>query len=209
MAAKVQGIISAVWLLGISATFFITWFSPYAFGDDMIIRLMFVMIIEFFVVHATGFYAGVSFVEGPRWKRAGMYFGLACFYLLFGLAFSAAYGGWFPFFAMLALLAPKVAGILSQPVTDTYTQMVLMANWAAMVFLYLVAVFATLILPIPSFGITPEIIASLDLDMEGEWPEHPYKVIGAGGLYFAGLALVAAVSPFVTPPPPAKPAQGN
>lgn len=200
MIAKVQGLFSALWLFGISATFFITWFRPDALGDGMIVRLMFVMIIEFFVVHATGFYGGVSFAEGPRWKRAGMYLGLAAFYLLFGLAFSAAYGGLFPFYAMLALLAPKVAGILSQPVTDSGTQMMIMANWGAMVAMYLFAIFATLIVPVPSFGITPEVIAALELDMTGEWPEHPYKVIAAGAIYFAGLGVLAIVMPFVSLP---------
>jgi hypothetical protein len=70
----------------------------------------------------------------------------------------------------------------------------MMANWAAMVVLYLVGIFLTAVVAIPRYGVTAEVIAAQHFKDKGLWPEEPYRVMAFGALYFSGLALLAVVN---------------
>ena len=63
-----------------------------------------------------------------------------------------------------------------------------MAFWGLSVVFYLGAVFATLILPVPHFGITHS-GAHYGIPGSGEWVSHPQIPIAAGLLYFSALGV--------------------
>lgn len=179
--------------LSLAITFFVTWLSPYAFGHFAVKNFMFLMLMEFLVVHSTGFMAAIGTrSESLRW-RLGMYLLLMCFYALFAAAFSASSGGWWPLVAFLLSIAPKFPNTVLRPPDDD-TQFNLMGQWAAMVALYLFATFATLMYDIPAMGVTPEVIASQGMDIGGVWPEEPYRVMAMGAIYCTGLALILSIS---------------
>ena len=46
--------------------------------------------------------------------------------------------------------------------------------------------------PVPARGITPEVAATQNFQLQGLWPEEPHRAIAFGTIYFAGLAVVCA-----------------
>ncbi|MBI1320427.1 MAG: hypothetical protein GC168_15990 [Candidatus Hydrogenedens sp.] len=180
---------SAAWDLGIAASFLITWIRPETFGERTVHKLVFLMLLEFLVVHSTGFFAAISSQSEKKRSRAFMFTLLLGFYILFSAAFSAMYGGPWPLIAFLLLALPRIPGIVLHP-PDEDTQFVMMANWAGMTCLYLGSIFVTLIYEVPALGVTPDVIAAQNFSVGGEWTDQPYRVMACGALYFTGLALL-------------------
>lgn len=58
------------------------------------------------------------------------------------------------------------------------------ASWMRNVWLYLLLIVLTAILPLPAFGLTPEIVAGLRLPGSGDWIEQPQHALAFGFLYF-------------------------
>jgi hypothetical protein len=65
----------------------------------------------------------------------------------------------------------------------------LQTSWAIGVFAYVMLVFATVILPVPAFGVTSEVIAKQGFTMRGLWIDEPYRMMAFGFLYFAVIGL--------------------
>jgi len=181
---------TAGWDLAIAGAFLITWIAPETFGERMVHQLAFLMIIEFLVVHATGFFTAFGATTESSLKRAGMTAGLLAFYTLFAGAFSLAYGSPWPLFLFFLVILPRIPTLVFQP-RGPSGQFVMMAHWAGMTALYIFGVFATIILPVPALGITPEVIEAQEFGMTGLWPEEPYRVVAFGVIYFTGQALLA------------------
>jgi len=177
------------WELGLAALFLITWVWPDTFGERMVHKLTFLMLLEFLVVHSTGFFAAISSKDDTRLRRGLMFSGLLAFYLMMAGAFSAMYGGPWPLFGFLLVALPRIPGIVLRPPDDD-TQFWMMANWAGMTALFLLGAFATLVYDVPPLGVTPEVIEAQEFGIGGEWPEQPYRVMAFGTLYFTGLALL-------------------
>src|SRR3954469_15359148 len=71
-----------------AGVFLLTWIAPAQLGVEQIGRLMTVMLIEFFVVHSSGFYAVIlAMTDTSRTKRALAMLGLAALYSMFMLVF--------------------------------------------------------------------------------------------------------------------------
>jgi len=179
--------------LGVAGLFLITWIAPYTFDERMVHHLTFVMLLEFLVVHSTGFLGAIAARDVSRGKRVLQFGGLMLLYSLFAAAFSVSYGGPWPFIAFMGLLLSKFPGVVFHPEDDAGMNRV-MANWAAMAALYLGTTFFTLVFPIPPLGITPDVIAKQEFDVGGEWPDQPFRVMAMGVLYFSGLAVVSLIN---------------
>lgn len=174
--------------LSFAAFFLVTWIAPYTFGEHTVRRLLLVMLLEFLVVHSTGFLGAIGAADSPLRVRALQYGGLLLFYLIFALAFAAGMGSLWPVVAFVLLLLSKLPVVVLRPPTMD-GQMVVMANWAAMTALYLGGIFLTVTANVPALGITPEVIAHQEIDVGGIWPEEPYRVMAFGTIYFTGLAI--------------------
>ena len=186
-----------VWSAGLdvwfACLFLITWIRPYTFGERTVHHLTFVMLLEFIVVHASGFLGAVANRDEPGWRRGLMFLGLFLFYNIFAGSFALMYGGWWPMLFFWCLMLSRFPAIVLRP-PDAHGQMWLMANWAAMTALYIFGVMITVIPPVPVLGVTPEVIETQNFGMEGVWPEEPYRVLAFGTFYFTGLAIVAVIN---------------
>lgn len=171
--------------------FALAWTRPDLFGAQHIRDLMLVMLIEFLVVHSSGFYAGIlALGDLGRARLTLMYLALAAFYMLFILAFSLSFDSTWPLWSFGWLMLSRFAHLWLAPADTGKEVGRMMGLWAASVAAYLFGAFATVMLPFPALGITPAVIASLHLSGSGEWIEQPYTVLAFGFIYFGIQALI-------------------
>lgn len=170
-----------------AATFLVTWFAPTTFGDRMVSHLVLVMLLEFLVVHSAGFMGIIVYGEGARTTKLAMLGGLTFVYLLFAAAFGISFGTWWPVQALVVLTLNRCTPLFLGPLpADTHAQNDRVAvGWAVGVVCYLFGCFATVIPPVPAFGITPDVIAAQGFTSTGLWPEEPYRAVAFGVIYFA------------------------
>lgn len=176
--------------------FALTWIEPLRFGADAVKTGLIVMLLEFLVVHSSGFFAVLVYdPEASRARRTLCVLGLGLFYLLFVLAWAASFGEWWPLGAFAWLIGSRLGSIWIDPLPleDERTRQIVF--WAVSVVLYLGGVVATVATPLPHFGMPPELVPSLGLSGGGVWIEEPHRVIAFGALYFGGLAAVKLLVP--------------
>jgi ABC-type multidrug transport system fused ATPase/permease subunit len=183
---------------GVTALMFAAvWWFPFVFGALSVKTAMLTMLVEFFLIHATGFFTAIA--NQPRSDRrlriVGV-LGLSLFYLLMIGAFAWTFGEWWPLLAFGWLAVGKLFWILrSAPASDDDT-MVQMAAWAGSVVAYLFACFVTVILPVPRLGMTAELQPQFGFGegQGGLWIEQPQTVVAMGVLYFALLCAAKVLA---------------
>lgn len=166
------------------------------FGPLSVKTAMLTMLVEFFLVHATGFFTGFANVpDSSRWQRSFSLLGLSLFYLLMIAAFARSFGTWWPLLAFVWLLVGKIVQVWSQPVADDGAMFRQMGAWAGSVALYLFGCFATLVPDVPRWGMTVSRQPQFGLDMHssGLWESEPHRVVAFGVLYFGLSCLVKLV----------------
>jgi hypothetical protein len=154
---------------------------------------MLTMLLEFFLVHATGFFTVfVNDRDGTKWKRIGAIAGFSLLYVVMVGAYAWAYHEWWPLLAFGWLAAGKAAWVWQNPPGDDDAMMRQMAAWAGSVALFLGGVVLTCVLDVPRLGRTAALQPGFGLDMtsEGIWESQPHRVVAFGALYF-GATLVA------------------
>jgi hypothetical protein len=175
--------------------FLVVWSHPLVFGALSVKTAMLTMLLEFFLVHATGFFTVfTNDRHGSKWKRTGAMLGLSTFYVLMLTAFAMAFHAWWPLLAFGWLLAGKVAWVWSNPPGDDDAMFRQMAAWAGSVALFLGGVALTSIADVPRWGMTVALQPGFGLDMasEGIWESQPHRVVAFGALYF-GVTFLAKV----------------
>lgn len=176
--------------LGLAGAFLVTWLEPFRLGERMVAYFMLVMLLEFIVVHSSGFMGFVVLNESMATHRKVLALvGLGAFYCLFAGGFGASFGAWWPVWTILLMTLNRIAGVfLSEPPRgDLVTPA--MSVWGFSVLCYVVFAFATTLLPIPRLGITPAVQAAQQLSGGGLWVDEPHRVIAFGVLYFAAVGL--------------------
>ena len=179
---------------GISAAMFLAvWFHPFVFGALSVKTAMLTMLVEFFLIHATGFFTAIANQpKSDRKLRIGGVLGLSVFYVLMIGAFAWSFGEWWPLLAFGWLVVGKFVWIRnSAPVSDDDT-MWQMAAWAGSVVAYLFACAVTVMVPVPRFGMHAELQPQFGFGegQGGLWIEQPQTVVAMGALYF-GLLCAA------------------
>jgi hypothetical protein len=183
--------------LALAAAFLITWLRPYTFGEFAVKHFTLLMLLEFLVVHATGFMGALTSRSMGLFERILIFSLLFLFYIGMAFGMSVGMGSYWPALGFGLMLLGKLPTIL-RPQHEDDAMMGIMANWAAMVCLYLFGIFFVVTADIPHLGITPEVIASQKFDVGGEFPERPYIVMAFGTLYFTGLALLNLITQGLT-----------
>lgn len=146
------------------------------------------MLLEFLLLHSYAFLQLASGVEtGATWRerlRASLgVLGFGSFYLLMAGAIGWATGSSTPVWTIVWLLGGRLFELAiggdAEAAGDTRT-----ASWLRHLLLYLFLIFLTAAVPLPSLGLTPEIVASFHLPGSGGWVERPQSVFAFGTLYF-------------------------
>ncbi len=175
-----------------AAAFLLVWQRTDLAGPAWVANGVTTMLLEFFVVHATGFYSLVLYGDSTRTRRTLYLAGLAALYLL--LIGGYAWGmhawwmlgafGWLSFGKAVTLWTRRADG-------DRDRQLMLaMAGWAASVVCYLGAVAASAMVEWPAFGVTPAVIEAAGYGSGGIWEVQPYRALAGGVLYFGVMALL-------------------
>ncbi|GHB95282.1 hypothetical protein [Thermomonas carbonis] len=174
----------------ITAGFFLLlWLVPHWLWADALRTGLLMMLVEFILVHATGFLGSMAMTNPGntrrRWKPILLFAG---FYLLFIAAWSWSFEAWWPLLAFAWLVAGKLA-LAWQPLADADKAERLRSEWGISVLAYLGGVFITMLLPLPRLGLTSTVVAAADLPGSGEWVDKPHTVVAFGLLYFGVLAI--------------------
>ena len=176
---------------GITAAMFLAvWIHPFIFGELSVKTAMLTMLVEFFLIHATGFFTAIANQpRSDRKLRIGGVLGLSVFYVLMIGAFAWSFGEWWPLLAFGWLAVGKLAWIRnSAPLSDDDT-MWQMAAWAGSVVAYLFACAFTVMVPMPRLGMHEELQPQFGFGQgqSGLWIEQPQTVVAMGALYFGLL----------------------
>jgi hypothetical protein len=172
------------------AAFLATWIDPYALGDGMLPYLLLVMLLEFIIIHSSAFIGNIMYGDLSKQKKITMMLGFFGFYTLFVLAFSLGFGEWWPIVAFTGLMLNRMLSVLVGNLPEGEERERVKSMWAVNVLCYIVGVFATILLPIPAMGITPEVISQAGLTGEGIWVEEPYRLAAFGFLYFTAVGYI-------------------
>jgi hypothetical protein len=167
--------------------FLVTWIDPFALGDNMPQYLMLVMLLEFIIIHSAGFMGAVIFTAFAPMRRILYIVGLGFFYSLFIVGFCLAFGEWWPMLAFWLLILNRLMSGISTDTQNEEKKKFVFGMWGVSAACYLLCVFATTLLPLPEFGITPSVISSLHLSGGGVWIDEPYRVLAFGWLYFTAV----------------------
>jgi len=174
-----------------SAIFIVAWIAPGFVGPTRVKDLMLTMLIEFIVMHSSVFYATVAGMDGAsRGKRLAIVTALSAFYLMFVLGFSVAFESSWPIWAFGWLFVSRFMHLWTSTAATSENAQRMMSSWVISALAYLGGVFATIVLPLPALGLTPQAIAALQIpkNMSGLWIDKPWTVIAFGALYFGVLA---------------------
>ena len=166
------------------------WMYPLAYGTDAVKGVVLMMLMEFILLNATGFFTAIPFmIDLGRGTRVAMLLGLCLVYLVLIAAFALPFHALWPFAAFGWLAFGKLVWVLRNRRVNDNDQMWLMGGWAFSVAAYLGAVGAGATMNLPVLGIVPAIVPSLHMPGSGEWMDTPHKAVAAGVFYFAALAL--------------------
>ena len=178
-----------------SAIFVYAWIAPLDWRPDLVKQLMLVMLMEFLVVHSSGFFGVTIYSDDvSRTRRTFIVLGFAAFYFLFVGGFCLAFQETWPLYSFGWLVFSKFLIVWTNPRARGDEVGRQTAFWAVSALYYLAGVFLTALLPVPRLGITEQVVAQLGLSGGGLWIDEPQTVIAFGALYFALLSLTKLLS---------------
>lgn len=176
----------------LSAGCFATWSAPRSVAPWVARGILLTMLLEFIVVHSTGFMG--AFAYGNRSKREPIVgiLGLGLLYSLFVAAFSLGFHTWWPLVSFWVLTLNRLTGVLlhRSPAGDEDAQRMFMLSWALGTLCYLVGAVTTSAMDLPRLGFDPAFVASLHLDGGGLWVDEPWRVVAFGAVYFGAIGLL-------------------
>lgn len=173
----------------LAALFLLTWIMPEAIDEGMVSYLVVVMLMEFIIVHSSGFMGHVMISDGNKKKRGLTLVGLGLFYSVFVGAFALGSGEWWPLAAFWGMTLNRILFILLGQAPGGKEKELLQSSWAIGAMFYVLSVTVTVIAPIPQLGITPGVVKGLAFNSDGLWVEQPEHAIACGVLYFFAVAL--------------------
>ena len=177
--------LSALPDVALGVLFPVTWLDPRVFGGGVLKYAMLTMLMEFIVVHSSGFMGlvlwGSSFGVV---KKTLATLGLGAFYTTFLVAFALATEAWWPVWAFWGLTVNRLTNALLSRKGGKQARANVANDWVTSAAFYLLWVIGTSFLWIPALGITPAVVAAAALPGKGLWVEQPYRVVVAGAGYF-------------------------
>lgn len=179
--------------LVLAGAFLVTWIAPFALGIDSVKHYLLLVLLEFIVIHSAAFMGNAAMATSRPTKRVLSTLGFGVFYSLFAGGFSAAFKTWWPLIAFWGLTLNRLVSYVAARTLSPDDQKAVQQSWGLSAALYLGAVFLTLFTPVPSFGITKEVLPALHLPGSGLWIEQPGRAMAVGVIYFGGQAAFEIV----------------
>lgn len=174
--------------------FLYAWLAPQRWRETLVAELMLVMLVEFILIHSAPFLGNIVLASGQALKdRLKAFAGFTVLYSLFIGGFALAFKSWWPVIAFTWLITAKLVSLVGGSDHSERDKQRMRGYWGVSAGYYLLAVFATLFLPVPEFGITRHGAAYGISGSSGAWVSHPHIVIAAGFLYFGLLAATKLV----------------
>lgn len=185
-------ILAAVPDLLTAAAFLLVWLRTDLAGPYWVATGVTTFLLEFFIVHASGFYAVLMYGEGTPARRSLQLGALSLFYFLMIGAFAWGLHAWWMVGAFFWLTLGKLLAVWSPRGSRERgrQQMAAIIAWAASVACYLGAVGASVMVEWPAYGVTPEVIAAAGFSGHGDWEEMPWHALAGGAIYFGVMAVV-------------------
>lgn len=175
--------------LMLGLVFLVVWIDPARLGAAPVGPLMLAMLLEFIVVHSSGFMGTVMVGDLPRERKLVSLFGLGGFYTLFVAAFAVAFKTWWPLASFWGLMVNRLLSVLLGQPPVGEERAFAQRSWAVGALFYLVFAFVTIVLPLPRLGMTPAAVGAQDLPGSGLWVSQPWRVLAFGFLYFTATGL--------------------
>jgi hypothetical protein len=191
-----RGLAAAIPDFCIALFFLAAWLEPFRFGAGVIHALLLTMILEFIIVHSSGFMGVVSLTSGRPSRKLLSLFGLGLLYTLFVGAFCLSEGVLWPLISFWALTANRMLVLLNPRPEDT-PALYLGASWAMSVVFYIGACILTLMAPVPEFGLAGYSPGDFGLSGGGTWIEEPHRVVAFGVVYFTLQGIWDLVIPLL------------
>lgn len=174
-------------LLGL--VFLVAWIDPDRLGGAPVGPLVLTMLIEFIVVHSSGFMGTVMVGDLPRERKLASLLGLIAFYTLFVAGFAVAFKTWWPLASFWGLMFNRLLSVLFGQAPTGDERSFAQRSWAVGALLYLGFAFVTVLLPLPRLGMTPMTVSAQQLPGSGLWVSQPWRVLAFGFLYFTATGI--------------------
>jgi hypothetical protein len=167
------------------------WIEPLRFGTGWFRSGVLTLLLEFFVIHASGFMAVLMYdPETPRARRALQVGGLGAGYLVFVGAIAWGVDAWWMVAAFVWLCFSKLQAIWSGAAPTERDRTLAIVSWALSVTAYLGMVALTAFADVPALGVTPEIRDVAGFDAHGGlWEAEPHRALAGAVLYFTLMGL--------------------
>lgn len=190
-ASTIDRLVAALPDAVVSVSFLVVWLSPFAFGERTVRNAMLTMLVEFLVMHASGF-LGPFVLDGAlaTSKRLAAIAGFGLFYAIFVAAFVLAFDETWPIWVFAWLLLGKFAGAFSRHRARGPEAARMTKFWALSAAFYVGFVFLTTLVWMPRLGMTAALQPQFNLDGGGLWVDEPHRVVAFGCFYFAAMAWV-------------------
>jgi len=175
-----------------AAILFALWYEPQRFGAEWFRSGVMTLLLEFFVIHASGFMAALMYdPDTPAGKRMLHVTGLGLFYLLFMSAFAWGFDAWWMLAAFAWLCFGKLQAIWTGAAPVERDRQIAMLSWALSVVVYLGSVGATVAMDVPRLGVTDAVrdAAGFSGTSTGLWEAEPWRALAGAALYFALMGL--------------------
>jgi hypothetical protein len=174
-------------LLGL--VFLVVWIDPARLGAAPVGPLMLTMLLEFIVVHSSGFMGTVMVGDLPRERKVASLLGLGAFYTLFVAGFALTFKTWWPLASFWGLTVNRLLSVLLGQAPAGDERAFAQRSWGVGALFYLGFTFVTILLPLPRLGMTPAAVSAQDLPGSGLWVSQPWRVLAFGFLYFTATGL--------------------
>lgn len=174
---------TALWCLWV-------WIAPRVAGVHWVKQVIVAMLLEFLVLHSSGFFNRFMGTPEAPWRRASMGLLLALLYLALAAGFSAIFDTWWPLVGVAWLLGMRYWTLVLDRELPEQEAVRQMGLWAASLIFFVGGGVLTAFLPLPALGIGDDVRSELELPGSGLWISEPHRPIAFAVLYFGLLALV-------------------
>ena len=177
-------LVSGIPEIALGIGFFITWWQPDRLGTEWVSFALELMLLEFILIHSSGFMRMKARRAETIWARIGWFAGIGAFYSMFVLGICLSLDTWRPMIAFWIITVQRLAADVLDPKPSEETQAWFGISVASNAMLYLGGVFLTILLPFPRWGITRAVQSTVGIDGSGLWQDEPHRVVVLAGLYY-------------------------